>query len=101
MFARNANQDWKAMDKAPHPNYFLSIPSTCCGFCHALDAMRQAAGLVDFNHDAVQDDAIFCDFEPLRHAGQETLNNRSDFPPKDAFVRPGETSIAQKGCAAG
>lgn len=76
-----------------------SVPgdSTCHGFCNTLHTMRPAAGLIDFNHNAVQDDPIFGDFESLRHAGQETLNDRGDFPPKDTFVRAGETSIAQEG----
>src|SRR5262245_30242546 len=49
----------------------------------------------------MQNDTVPGNLESLRHARKEALNDRCNLPAKDAFVRAGETSIAQESCAAG
>src|SRR5687767_4675688 len=60
-------------------------------FRNALDAPRFAGGLVNVNHRALQEDAVFGDGEPLRHVGDKSLDYRFDVAPKHALVRAGET----------
>lgn len=48
-------------------------------FRHALDFQRFTAGVINFNHCAVEQHAVFYHFKPLRHAGEEAFAYRLDF----------------------
>lgn len=99
----------KIMEKAPSQNFvslarwslILEVHSNCHRFRDSLDSHRFAVFLVKLDHDAMQDDAIFGDLESLGHAGQESLNDRRDFPAENTLVRARETGIAQESSAAG
>jgi hypothetical protein len=57
-------------------------------FRHALDFHRLAAGVVNFNHRAVQLHVVARHFKPLRHGGAETLSTGWISRPKTLSCGP-------------
>src|SRR6185503_2218668 len=68
---------------------------------NAVDAPGATGDFIDVDHHALQVDAIFGDAEALRGVGDETLDDRFNFPAENAFVGAGEAGVAQKSGAAG
>lgn len=74
---------------------------SCPALLQPRDFNRPAAGFIDFNDRAVENDIVFGHFKPLRHGGEKPLNDRLNFPSQHALMRAGKTRVAQVRRAAG